>query len=218
MKGGVNMRKIKSCFVMVLAVLLLLTGCQTASTNQTGAEKQVLKEVLQNQTEFYDTTGAKNMKLEQLSIDDDTPLRVQKFAVLDLDGDSVQEVVLSLGLEVNENYGFQVLRYQDGAVYGYQMYYRAFKELKADGTFAWSGGAADNGFGTAVFTKEGYTVTNIAYSESEGNVNGYLAISYYVEGKKVTEQEHHAAWERQNAKPYAVWYDFTDANITEALG
>jgi len=179
------MKKYRGLFAVLLAVLLLLTGCQTDA----GADKTPLKAVMQGNAEFYSVEDEKSLKLEQLTLDDGAPIRVQQFALLDLDGDGTQEVVLSLGVEKEEYYGFEVLRYQGEKVYGYRINYRALAQLKNDGTFMASEGAMLNTPSKLNFTDSGYAFQD-------------LTIDLDVQEKK----------------PDAVWYDFTDVKIAEVLG
>lgn len=90
--------------------------------------------------------------------EEDITVRVDKFTVVDLDGDGENEVVLWILYNVDSYYGFEVLHYQDETVYGNTFAYRAFYDLKVDGTFHWSGGAANSGTGRLTFTEDGRAV------------------------------------------------------------
>ena len=91
--------------------------------------------------------------------DEDITVRVDKFTVVDLDGDGENEVVLWILYNVDSYYGFEVLHYQEGTVYGNTLSYRAFYDLKVDGTFRWSGGAANSGIGRLTFAEDGRAIT-----------------------------------------------------------
>lgn len=80
---------------------------------------------------------------------------VPKFTVVDMDGDGVNEIVLWLLVNGNNDYGTLVLRYQGGTVYGTSFSYRQLYNLRRDGTFDYSGGAADDGTAVLKFTESG---------------------------------------------------------------
>ncbi len=70
---------------------------------------------------------------------DTNPIKTPQFAVVDLDGDGVSEVVLAL-----EDYnGFIILRYKENKVYGFIVSYRSMYNLKADGSFMSSSSSSD---------------------------------------------------------------------------
>jgi hypothetical protein len=145
---------------------------------------------------------------QTVSADSSVEAKVTKFAIVDLENDDMPEVILWLTVNNNDDFGFAVLRYQDGVVYGYTLPYRAFMDLKDDGTFSFSSGAADYGFGTAGFTKEGYTVKKISYSESAYDANNNQVISYFVNNESAAKEDFLSAIDKQNEKVGAAWYDF----------
>lgn len=66
---------------------------------------------------------------------------ITRFALLDLDGDGADELVLAIDYSGEEEY--VILTCYDGAVYANQVVHRGFLSPKADGTFEWSNGAFD---------------------------------------------------------------------------
>ena len=90
-------------------------------------------------------------------------------------------------------------------------------ELKDDGTFSFSGGVADNGFGTMEFTNEGIKINKITYSESSYDSNNDQIISYFVNQKSAAKEDFLSAINKQNEKPGVTWHDFTDDNIKTLL-
>ncbi len=102
---------------------------------------------------------------------------------------------------------------QDGVVYSYAVDYRAFMGLKADGTFSFSSGAADSGYGNMQFTSEGYYIDDITYSESDANGD----VTYYVDKMNSTEEAFNADMQKQYEKPEAQWHDFLNENIDAAF-
>lgn len=140
-----------------------------------------------------------------------------KFAIADLEKDEIPEVILWLAVNDNEYFGYEVLSFKDGSVYGYTLWYRSFMDLKEDGTFSFSGGAADNGIGTIKFDETGYTINNITYCESVIDSDNNMSVSYFVNHESATEEEFLSAIEEQGQKADAVWYDFTDDNISDIV-
>ncbi|MEA4893878.1 MAG: hypothetical protein VB064_01300, partial [Oscillospiraceae bacterium] len=181
---------------------------------------EAYKAVLQG-TEFFSVDTNKNLNINQLnqSVSDDSSItaKATKFAIVDLDNDDTPEVILWLTVNNDDYYGFEVLRYHNGVVYGYTLWYRSFMNLKADGTFSFSSGAADYGFGSVEFTEKPYSIEKITYSESSYDPNNNMNISYFVNHESATEDEFQSAFNRQSEKADATWYDFTDDNIEAEL-
>lgn len=134
----------------------------------------------------YRSLNIGNIK-EVVSDDDWVTAEVTKFAIVDLDGNGAEELVLCINANGSSDYGFEILYYHDQEVYGFTMVYRQFLELKTDGTFKASGGASDTG----VYRLELY----------EG---GYVIEEVFGSG-------------HQSKKPDVEWYDLTEDNVEEHL-
>lgn len=172
--------------------------------------------VLRGEMEFYNTTSKEYLditRLREAVTSVDLPLTVKQFAVIDLDHDEIPEVILWLSIEENEYAGFEILRYQEGAVYGYTLWYREFEELKDDGSFVFSGGAFDWGMGTISFTNESYKVDPITYCEPDSQQNTI----FFVEKERAAGADFNAAFEQWDAKAPAVWAAFTPEEIEKIL-
>lgn len=120
---------------------------------------------------FISTDLQKKLNLaaikEVVTDDDSVSVAASKFAIVDLDGDGEAEIVLWLQINGISDYGFEILQYREGAVYGYTLPYRAFMDLKTDGTFLFSGGSADSGVGKLEFSENGYMVDQLHESDSD---------------------------------------------------
>lgn len=175
---------------------------------------------LQGSESFYSTDMNQSLTMNELSrvISDDSGITVKvlKFTSADLDGDGAPEAVLWLQVNGNETYGFEILRQQGGQVYGYTLPYRSFMGLKQDGTFSFSGSAADSGYGSISFSEKAYTINETTYSQSAYDSNNELTVSYFVNGQAASEPEYLAAVEKQNRKESILWSDFTDENIASS--
>ncbi len=176
--------------------------------------------VMTGESVFYETNLKKPIyirDLKQTVSTDDVTVEISRFAVLDLDGDGAEEAVLWLIVNGNYYYGCEVLRCQEGEVYGYLMWYRAMNSLKDDSTFRFSGGASDHGFGRLRFDGQTYHVEKTAYCESVTEAGEPVTVSFYVNGQKVSQEDFDLAAQAQDEKAEAAWYDFTDENISAVL-
>ena len=130
-------------------------------------------------------------------------LSVMKYSVIDLDGDSYSETVLWLAKGTYEYYGFLILHESGDSVYGYELTYRAFYELKEDGTFSFSAGASDHGIGKIEFTNDTYSIKKIVYCESD-----YMSqkVSYYIENVAVSQEEFEQYITEHDQKQNTEWH------------
>lgn len=140
-----------------------------------------------------------------------------QFSVLDLDGDGTQEVVVQSIDVAGDMGGYLVLHRQEDEVYGFLFDWRSFWSLKTDGSFeyssptglAWAVGRVQFGPGSCDYALPMYTgATDYTYEE----------IEYTVNGQPAGEEEYNAAVEAQNAKPDAVWYEFSEEGFGQAFG
>lgn len=122
--------------------------------------------------------------------DDSVTVKAAKFTIIDLDDDGESEVVLWIQINGVSDYGFEILHYQEGTIYGYTLPYRTFFNLKTDGTFSFSGSASDFGIGKLRFLVDGYAIENIIEDEN-------------------SEEEINAAMNQQEAKTDVEWYDLS---------
>ena len=162
------------------------------------------------------TINLANIK-EVVTDDDSITVAANKFAILDLNNDGEKEVILGIQINGVSDYGFEILRYQEGVVYGYTLSYREFMDLKTDGTFIFSGGAADSGIGRLQFTGNRYAVERLYYSESQYNSENELEVQYIANGTLYSEEEFSNDMSRQEEKGGVRWYDLTSDNVRVAL-
>lgn len=175
--------------------------------------------VLQNGAEFYSIDNKKELFLNDFLTNKElfgSVFNAARFTVLDMDGDSVPEVVVELTVDNNPEF-YEVLHYMDGAVYGYNIVYRGLEELKTDGTFYYSNGATDYGYGKLKFQSDAYENDILGYTESSQNNDGVTTISYFIDNEPVNEEVFHAFTEEQNGKEDVVWHEFSQANIEAEL-
>ncbi len=149
--------------------------------------------------------------------DDSITVNAVKFTIIDLDADGENEIVLWLRSNGVSDDGFEILRYKDENIYGYTLQYRAFMNLKTDGTFEFAGGTADTGIGKLQFSEEGYRTEDLVYSDSEYNVANELIVQYFAHEEACSEEEFRTAMSRQEAKPDVGWYALTENGVDAAF-
>ena len=128
------------------------------------------------------------IRLQDLRITDDG-LRlgesvVDGKAVLDLDGDGIEECVIRL-----KSSDQVLLRYREGVVYSYFLPFRQCYDLKTDGTFLWNDASDADPFcyGGGQFYFDG---TTLKVKEIYKIVNGFEPnAEYYIDGRQVTYEE-----------------------------
>ena len=180
--------------------------------------KEAYKAILQSDLTFYSPENKKNYKLNEFSlrtvfdgdVEKDFPVKVERFTFINLIDDDTPTLVLELfdGLDG----AFEVLRYQEGTVYGFNFGYRALMNITHDGTSFGSSGASDGSFNRLMIEKD--ICREVTLGKSQSNPDG--SISYYIDDKKVTRAAYDeftsGMWKSMEKKD-VVWNDFTDANI-----
>lgn len=204
----------------------ITTSAAPADSRKTSSEAtlsgisplSVYQAVLQNKAEFFSTDANKNLTISQLNqaISSEVNADVTNFAVIDIGHGGTPAVILSLNVNGN-GYGVEVLSYQDGIVYGYTFSGRQFGDLRTDGTFVSSSGAADVGICTITFDKNTYSIDKFTYCESNTDSENNMSEGYFVNHQSATEEEYNAAFSQWQKIPYVTWYDFTAANIGTKL-
>lgn len=106
------------------------TGSVEASSLQALA-MNAYKAVLQNKSHFKSMDDKKDSFLKDLlsfgGSGFDAELEITHFAILDMDGDKMSEIVLELSV-VGKKWPdfYEILHYENGTVYGYLRVYRKF--------------------------------------------------------------------------------------------
>lgn len=135
-----------------------------------------LRAVLRGEATFYNVEAQEYQYADALPYSGGVPVTVCRFAQVDMDHDTVPELVLWLRRGENESaLGSIVLRYEKGWVHGYPLSCRSMlpETLKADGTFQWSGSASEWGYAKMDFlsgTAEKFEAEDQAQSAKEDAV------------------------------------------------
>ncbi len=148
---------------------------------------------------------------------DDPYMAIQRFAVVDLDQDGVDEMVLYVCGVAGDMGGYLVL-YQNGNwITGFKSDWRSFWKLKTDGTLSWSSPTGqDNGWGAYPDLYYGdWEMKELSRMHSSW---GEPDAAFSIGGEDVTEEEYRDYDQRQRAKPDVVWHEYSRENVLEALG
>ena len=183
---------------------------QTIATAAHSVEQSAYEAVLSGDMTFTDASTGNILDITRLSetiTTEDIPCSIRQLAVVDLDRDESDELILWLRLGQDDYAGFVILRYQDGTVYGYPRSYRSFLELKQDGTFRLSGGVSYTGFASASFSGTMGVIFPLAEAETALLPDGNSTTIYRIHGETVTEEEYLTFDAEQAAKPDALWYE-----------
>lgn len=177
---------------------------------------EAYKQVLTNKAEFFSTESKKKRYLNVFLDNNDiyeTMFKATHFTVLDMDGDKV--VVLELSVSDEPEF-YEVLHYRNDTVYGNLIVYRGLEGLKEDGTYIYSNGAADNGIGKLKFKEDTLETDVLGYSKSSQE-NDNLILSYFIKDEPVTKESFDSFLKEQLDKKDVVWYEFSQENIETEL-
>lgn len=171
---------------------------------------------------FFSTDAGKDLtisrdELYQIISEDLVPTEAEKFSLIDLDNDGADELILQLNVNRAPESAYEILRYQDGRVYGYTKWPREITDLKSDGTFFFSGGAANTGIGSLRFDADGCTTDTLTYTEMSFDSDNNQIFSYTVNGQNSNADAFQAALDAQEQKTGAVWHALTESNIALAF-
>ena len=217
----------KKSIICLLLLSLLLCGCAkeeivipettlpatvpaettlpTETVQAVPPELDAFRRVLEGRMSIFRIASQEAIPFDMISLFfsvDELPWTVERFAVQDLDNDGVLEAVL----EVSDYMGYVILHYQeDGSVTGSELWYRAFQDLKADGSYTGSGSSFNR------YYWKFHHVADVLLAECYEQDNGEPV--YWVEGEQVDAEAFAAFEETQSAKPDAVWYESWDTFI-----
>jgi formylglycine-generating enzyme required for sulfatase activity len=186
---------------------------QETENSELSLSLEAYKSVLANEASFINTVDNKKVYLKDFLV---SPLKVLNFTVIDMDGDTIPEAVLELTMNEEWPFSVEVLHYKNGEVYGYNFTFRALMQLKTDGTFTFSSGAFDYGYGKLHFESNKSETDKTGYTESSYN-NDTLIRSFFINHNPVTEEEFKTFEKKQNEKEDVTWYEFTQDNVEKEL-
>jgi len=187
---------------------------KTTMPSNNNSVLEAYKAVLLNNAEFFSIDNKKELSLNDYLINKEingTIFKLTHFTILDMDGDEVPEVILELAVDNNPEF-YEVLHYMDDIVYVYNIVYRGLEGLKTDGTFQYSNGAADNGYGKLKFQSNAYETDILGYMKSIQK-NDDITIAYLINNKSVTKESYDSFIKEQDEKKDVVWHEFSQKNV-----
>ena len=116
------------------------------------SEENILLQVLEDQEPFFSMSSGMSCTLsEYCSSEGDRmglDVAITRYAFVDMDADGVQEAIVDFRFGENSQVMCIVLKYEsdNALVQGTEFYYRQMYLLKEDGSFAYSGGADNDGW------------------------------------------------------------------------
>lgn len=163
------------------------------------AAQAELAEVISGKGRFFSHSYGINQTLDEylstFAAEPDASVGITKYTTVDLDQDNVPEIVLGITENEQFDYGFLVLRYENGSVVGYDFTYRQMINLKEEGTFGYSGGVADTGYARLIFTDGGWKYKNICNITEDGDT-----VAFFCNGEKVPEEVYWQLAEEQDTE------------------
>lgn len=172
------------------------------------------EDVLKGRGAFRDAASGQTLELSTISRiftpDESIQAQPTAFALMDLDGDGEEELVLKVWMgEAYDECTVVLFREEDG-LYARGFELRSMSDLKEDGTFHYSSGAFDWGYARIT------SLTSAAYEKE--NVTYCLGERYVVDGAPADEAAFWSAYETQETKAEPDWHGVDDDGIAAAFG
>lgn len=167
--------------------------------------EEAFRAVLLNEMPFFYTSRTSGIfeyyeYLNAVPLFNYMPMATPYFAIVDMDGDTVPEVVL----EIDDYSGFIILRYKDGVIYGNELGYRSLQSLKEDGSFHASSSAFEYEDDKMFFIDSAI----LFYPMMEVCYDAYYSYDMPIEQK--TWEELQAIYKEI---PSVEWYEFSEEAI-----
>ncbi len=150
-----------------------------------------------------------NGLLNEMSNIDAYSERVRRFAVVDMDGDSVPEILL----ELDDYMGYIILRYVEGQIQGNFFDYRAMSSIRENGTFHSENSAFE------VFVNKLYFIgdTIVADRKISWLMSNNDKMSYSIDDLSVGEEDYERANALYEECPEAEWHDYTEEEVSKFI-
>ncbi len=152
-------------FVILIITMLSVCACgkNTGTVKESNTAKYELTDILNNKISFTDESGKsvylKNYRSEKYP---DLQITPEKYAIIDLDNDGANELVLY----ASPDFGLYLVFHEyNGVIYSFEFVERAMIDLKQDGSFIQSSGAGINSYAVLKFDKNTYKIIEEAYRD-----------------------------------------------------
>lgn len=198
-----TMTKSKKMAAWVVILLLLASTVMVVcffGNRPLKTDEQKFLAVLNNETFFIDEADCHTYFKKYKPFKTIGAVATQ-YVRVDFDGDGQDEWVVAGTREGNVE-GYLLLRMHGNLVYGYTFWPREMQNLKADGTFQRSGGAALQKYCTLSFSNEKKSLTERAYADD-------ITSEYRLDGEPATAEAVKAYVDEFDRKPNVQWIPYT---------
>lgn len=170
--------------------------------------------VFRNEAKFFSINDSSNVNKDEYLKDcfydsGDAYQPELQFAVIDMDGDGVPEVVVEKFHDTGSENGV-VLHYEDGTVYGYSYGAGELEDVKKDGSYSWIDAENYIGYSKMQFFGLYHKEVFLASYHSNGVSKDS---EYLINNISVTAAEIDAFCESQKLKDNVIWYNLNAHNI-----
>ena len=185
----------------------IVVGTKTYDELEKVAEDSIYNDILYGDAKFYcyDCGTLQTVTINDVPalFNSDPYSRIYEYAVVDLDRDGNDEVVLNIIATAGDAGGKLILHRIDDKVYGYKTDYKRLTSLKKDGTYEFQGWSLTfDGFAQITEFDE-YAFTEDVFTYESGSYEG--ADTYVVDHVISTEGAFTDAKEAHFMKTNAVW-------------
>jgi len=154
-----------------------------------------------NRNLTHDSKEGKNILLSEWL--EESNLEIVQFTIIDFEGNSTPEVIIELSF-----HGDRIVFYDvGGKIYAAEFTFRGMTEIKKDGTFTGSSGAASSNISKLQFTN-GITEILLGYSDLIYENNEPYEV-YYINNEKVSEDEYSTFVKKNFEKEDTEWYSYS---------
>lgn len=161
----------------------------------------------QNTDVIHEYTDFLN-NLPNLSNGNNEKMIISRFAVVDMDGDTIPEIVLETEDDYGYLNGYCILRYRQGGVWGNSIGSRSLENLREDGTHMGDAGAGDIWIEKLYFIGDTFTKDETAHME-EGYSYGIYTFHDINVDKSVWDDIESSFYDIKEAE----WHEFTEDAI-----
>lgn len=143
------------------------------------SEEAILWRVLQNQEPFFAMSSGTSCTLSEYCGNESERMgfdvSITRYALVDMDGDSVREAVVDFRFGENSQVMCMVLKYEshNTMVSGTEFYTREMSQIKEDGSFAYSGGGDNDGWGKLRWGNYRWVTKTVEDSSGKADVSWY---------------------------------------------
>lgn len=137
------------------------------------------------------------------------PFTYTAFCITDLDADGSPEIILKL----SDDFGFELLRYENNAVYGFPFVARAMIDITLNGDIYGSSGALDSSWYQIRFHEGQYAMQDTCRMQSTSSGG----VQYFVKDKQVEKATYESFVKGFADKKRPTWMEFSLDNFAAVV-